>query len=106
MAYNSLNKKLWTEITRLKLLTKSDAPARFLLHESPFDGIDEEETVAAANSKEPIITGRILRTSDIYKECAFLIEIKIMQAFPIDPPEVRFLTPIYHPNVGKDGKKK
>jgi ubiquitin-protein ligase len=99
MAYNSLNKKLWTEITRLKLLAKPDAPVRFLLHQSPFDEIDEEETVAAANSKEPIITGRKLPTSDIYKECAFLIEIKIMQAFPWDPREVRFLTPIYHLNV-------
>ncbi|CAF4616942.1 unnamed protein product, partial [Rotaria sp. Silwood2] len=24
--------------------------------------------------------------------------------FPLDPPEVRFLTPIYHPNVSMDGK--
>ncbi|CAF4195505.1 unnamed protein product, partial [Adineta steineri] len=23
---------------------------------------------------------------------------------PLEPPEVRFLTPIYHPNVTKDGK--
>jgi len=32
--------------------------------------------------------------------------MKLTQNFPIDPPEVRFLTPVYHPNVAKDGNVK
>ncbi len=102
-----LNKKLYTDISKLKLLREPNAPVRFLLHESPFDEIDEEEngTTAAANSKDLIITGRILPRSDLYREGAFLIEIKLTRTFPMDPPEVRFLTRIYHPNVSQDGKK-
>jgi ubiquitin-protein ligase len=32
--------------------------------------------------------------------------MNLTPTFPHDSPKVRFLTPIYHPNVGKDGKKK
>ncbi|CAF4604643.1 unnamed protein product, partial [Rotaria sp. Silwood2] len=37
-------------------------------------------------------------------EGSFQIEMKLTSNYPFDPPEVRFLTPIYHPNVGQDGK--
>jgi len=97
MTETKLTKALYTDITKLKLCNKHDALVRFLLDKSPFD-IDD------AKSNENIIIGRILPESDIYKEGAYQIEIKLTVNFPIDPPEVRFLTPIYHPNVGKDGK--
>jgi ubiquitin-protein ligase len=97
MTETKLTKALYTDITKLKLCSKHDALVRFLLDKSPFD-IDD------AKSNENIIIGRILPESDIYKEGAYQIEIKLTANFPIDPPEVRFLTPIYHPNVGKDGK--
>jgi len=107
MAHSQLNKKLWTEITRLKLSSKPDAEVRFLLDHSPFDEIDEEEegktTVGA--SREVVIVGRILPNSEIYRGGAYQIEMKLISTFQYDPPEVRFLTPIYHPNVGKDGKE-
>ncbi|CAF3367665.1 unnamed protein product, partial [Rotaria sp. Silwood2] len=50
------------------------------------------------------IIGRIFPESETFMEGAFQIEMKITPNFPFDPPEVRFLTPIYHPNVDKDGK--
>jgi len=59
-----LNKALWTNITRLKLLTKEDYYAKFILEKSPFD--DEKESAAAA-WKECVIIGRILPHSGIYK---------------------------------------
>ncbi len=43
MERNVLNKQLWTEMIRLKLLNKLDASVRLLLDESPFDGVDDEE---------------------------------------------------------------
>jgi len=98
MAQTKLTKTLYTEITKLKLCNKDDALVRFLLDKSPFDINDD------AKPDENIIIGRILPKSDIYKEGAYQIEIKLTSTYPINPPEVRFRTPIYHPNVGKDGK--
>jgi len=97
-----LNKALWTNITRLKLLTNSDAPVKFILEKSPFD--DEEEQQAAATRNEYVVIGRILPESEIYKESAFRIEMKLTLKYPQEPPEVRFLTPVYHPNVETNGK--
>ena len=97
-----LNKTLWTNITRLKLLTKPDAPVKFILEKSPFD--DEEEEKAAASKDEYGIIGTIVPKSGIYRESAFRIEMKLTSKYPEAPPEVRFLTPVYHPNIEANGK--
>ncbi|CAF2738780.1 unnamed protein product [Rotaria sp. Silwood2] len=99
---NKLNKALWTNITQLKLSNKEGSSVRFLLDKSPFDENDDDET--SMKSTEYVIIGRILPNSDIFKESAFQIEIKLTSNYPFEPPEVRFLTPIYHPNIDKDGK--
>jgi ubiquitin-conjugating enzyme E2 T len=106
MTDSRLNKQLWTDINKLRLLRKADSNVRFLLDKSPFDEFDEEEeTGASASPKHIVIIGRILPESEIYREGAYQIEMKLLPTYPFDPPDVRFLTPIYHPNVGKDGKK-
>ncbi|CAF3319045.1 unnamed protein product [Rotaria socialis] len=97
-----LNKALWANITRLKLLTKSDAPVRFILEDSPFDDEQEEET--AIEKDVYFVRGRILPESDIFKEGALRIEMRLTSNYPNEAPEVRFLTPIYHPNISADGK--
>ncbi len=99
---NRLNKDLWTNITRLKLLTKPDAPVAFILEKSPFDDVEEEK--AAAAKDEYVVIGRILPNSEIYKESAFRIEMKLTSKYPDEAPDVRFLTPVYHPNVETDGE--
>ncbi|CAF1173176.1 unnamed protein product [Rotaria sordida] len=100
---NKLNKALWTNITQLKLSNKEDAPVRFLLDKSPFDENNDDDETSTKNT-EYVIIGRILPNSDIFKKSAFQIEMKLTLNYPFQPPEVRFLTPIYHPNVDKDGK--
>jgi len=102
MATSRLNKALWTDITRLKLLTKPNAPVNFILEKSPFDDEEEENTAEARNKY--VVIGRILPESNIYNESAFRIEMKLTLQYPREPPEVRFLTPVYHPNVATDGK--
>lgn len=97
-----LNKTLWTNVCRLKLLTKADAPVRFILETTPFDDWDEVEPTLP--SDEYCITGRIFPQSEIYKESSFRIEMKLTIKYPQEPPIVRFITPIYHPNIEKDGK--
>jgi len=74
--------------------TNTDASAgKFLVDKSPVD-----------DPSSSVIIGRILPNSDIYNQAAFQIEIKLTQDYPFKPPEIRFLTPIYHPSVDKDGK--
>ena len=98
-----LNKRLYTDINRLKLLDRENAPTRFRLQQSPFP--DDEEALEAAQQKpEFIITGQIFPQSNIYNQRSYLIEMKLTKLFPIEPPEVRFLTPIYHPNVSVEGR--
>jgi ubiquitin-protein ligase len=98
-----LNKDLWTDIIRLKLLTKPNAPVKFILERSPFEDEEEENTAVARN--EYVVIGRILPESEIYKESALRIQMKLTSQYPREPPEVRFLTPVYHPNVATNGKK-
>ena len=106
MSNDLLNKRLYTEVTRLRLCGKPDAPVRFLLEKSPFpdDPDDEDRFAELSKKKEHLIIGRILPTSEIFNQGSYQIEMKITSKFPAEPPEVRFLTPIYHPNVGRDGK--
>jgi ubiquitin-protein ligase len=101
MAQSKLNKALYTDITRLKLCSKPTAEVRFLLDKCPFD--DDDETSGDAKPKEYVIIGRILPNSDIFKQGAYQIEMKLPSDFPQNPPFVRFITSIYHPNVNKDG---
>jgi ubiquitin-protein ligase len=105
MAASKLNKVLYTDITRLKLLDKDSAEVRFRLKQSPFtDSEDDDGQAAAQKQGEYVVTGEIFPKSEIFRERAYLIEMKLTNSFPMAPPEVRFLTPIYHPNVGRDGE--
>lgn len=86
-------------------MNKIDAPVRFLLEHSPFSEYTEEEIDDGTYLEKDTyrIVGRIYPTSDIYKEGAFRIEMILTPRYPDEPPQVRFLTPIYHPNIEEDG---
>lgn len=102
MSQSRLNKKLYTDITRLKLLDTASASPRFRVENTPFTG-DEDDNVLDQERTDYFITGRIFPNSEIFNERSYLIEMKLTRTFPVDPPEVRFQTPIYHPNIGTDG---
>ena len=105
MATSKLNKKLYTDVTRLKLLDTNDAEPRFRVKQTPFDSSDDNQNQASGGQDdEYLITGQIFPNSDIYKERSYMIEIKLTKAYPHEPPQIRFITQIYHPNVDKDGK--
>jgi ubiquitin-protein ligase len=99
---SKLNKPLWTNITRLKLLTKPNPPVKFILEKSPFDDDDDEKE--AIEQDRYVVIGRIFPNSDIYKDYAIKIEIILTSKYPEEAPEVRFLTPVYHPNIENDGE--
>ncbi|CAF1050116.1 unnamed protein product [Adineta ricciae] len=85
-----LNRVLHKQVQDLSRCNTPNAPVRFRLKKSPFDDDDEDECdtkeEASAVDKTHKLTGCLHKT------------------YPLEPPEVRFLTPIYHPNVGVDGK--
>ncbi|CAF1207719.1 unnamed protein product [Adineta steineri] len=91
-------KRLHVEVTRLKSIgPHSESKVKFIVDTNPFNDDDYN------NNSSLKLTGRILPNSDIYNQSSFRIEIKTPQ-FPMRPPEVRIITPIYHPNVDTTGQ--
>ncbi|XP_076116050.1 ubiquitin-conjugating enzyme E2 T-like isoform X2 [Mytilus galloprovincialis] len=39
-----------------------------------------------------------------YHDGIFTLEIQIPERYPFEPPKVRFVTPIYHPNIDTGGR--
>ncbi|XP_022094048.1 ubiquitin-conjugating enzyme E2 T-like [Acanthaster planci] len=39
-----------------------------------------------------------------YSDGVFKLEIQVPERYPMEPPKVRFLTPIYHPNIDTAGR--
>ncbi|NWH71259.1 UBE2T enzyme, partial [Piaya cayana] len=39
-----------------------------------------------------------------YEKGVFNLEIVIPERYPFEPPKIRFLTPIYHPNIDSAGR--
>lgn len=39
-----------------------------------------------------------------YAEGTYTLSVQIPDRYPFEPPRVRFLTPIYHPNIDNDGR--
>jgi len=95
MATPQSNKRIIAEITKLQAMGTNNDPSavKFLLDKSPL-----------TDSSSNIILGRILPKSNIYNQAAYQIELKLPAEFPFKGPEVRFITPIYHPNVDDKGK--
>ncbi|UJR14870.1 hypothetical protein I4U23_001855 [Adineta vaga] len=92
---------IYKEMARLKLCNKDNGPVRFLLEKSPFndDDDDDDDACKSVDSKECSAIGQIFPISEMYKDAAYRIEIKLSTTYPLTPPEIKFLTPIYHPNV-------
>ncbi len=94
--------QVYREVNRLKVLGRNgNSPGIFIVDEPQ---LDEENGAAAVDPQTTYITGRILPSSEIYKERAYSLSMKFSEAYPMKPPEVRFTTPIYHLNVDKDGE--
>ncbi len=96
-------RQVFVEVNRLKLLDPNgNSPGIFILEETPFQ--EEREAADTFDTTSTYITGRILPSSDIYNQGAYRLQIKLTAQYPFWPPEVRFLTPIYHLNVDTDGE--
>lgn len=105
-AGSNTNRRLLTEIKKLKDLSANTDPSsvKFILDKSPVDEQSGASRGGSNASSQNIIVGRILPMSNIYNQAAYQIEVKLPAEFPFKPPEVRFITGIYHPNVDEQGK--
>ncbi|CAF1560530.1 unnamed protein product [Adineta ricciae] len=101
---SKMNKHLWNNIVRLKLLAQPNHPNRFVFDFNPFGYVDDDDNdTIPTEPNEIVITGRIFPNSEVYKKTALRIEMKLIGEYPEEPPVVRILTRVYHPNVEEDG---
>ncbi|XP_005108062.1 ubiquitin-conjugating enzyme E2 T [Aplysia californica] len=60
---------------------------------------------AASNDSLDLFTAQIIGPpGSPYEDGIFELEIQIPQRYPFDPPRVRFVTPVYHPNIDESGR--
>lgn len=94
------SKYLLKQLIELELSATSDnGSAIFMIDKNP-----DNKTKGDRFTIPCVIICRIFPRSAIYADRAYQIEINFPPSYPLSPPEVRFLTPIYHPNVDNDGK--
>jgi ubiquitin-protein ligase len=99
-ASSPLNKKLWGELTKIKLFDAKNnlKEGKFFYENSSFDHSQDD---LPENYAQNVIIGRLWLTSNIYKNHALRIELHLPSGYPMQPPEVIIMTPIYHPNVNE-----
>ncbi|KAM3406695.1 hypothetical protein ACQJBY_000654 [Aegilops geniculata] len=87
-----LNLRMQKEI---KLLL-SDPPPGVSLNLS-----DEKSSLRSLSSIETRIEGP---EGTVYSKGVFILKIQIPERYPFQPPNVTFVTPIYHPNIDNGGR--
>ncbi|XP_062503112.1 uncharacterized protein LOC134180053 [Corticium candelabrum] len=67
-----------------------------MLHKRPIKGVTILPVQDDLHSLDTIVHGA---DESLYKGGRFKVQLLITDQYPYEPPEVRFLTPIYHLNV-------
>ncbi|CAF1377951.1 unnamed protein product [Rotaria magnacalcarata] len=94
-------KRAYSNVNQLKNIgPKSNAPFKFILETTPFS--DDED--ATPPTGDWVITGRVLPNSDLYKTGSIRIQLVVSPNYPFVPPKVYVRSPMYHPNIDKNGE--
>lgn len=70
------------------------------LIEDPLDNISAGPVNGDFYNWEANIIGP---SNSVYQGAIFKLKIKIPENYPFKPPKIKFITPIYHPNINKFG---
>lgn len=100
-------KRVHTDLNKIKIQNNEGPNSmKFIIDQTPFheDASQPPITEKDDYTEYYILKGRVLPTADIYNQSAFKIKIRIPIEYPFKAPDVRIQTPIYHPNIGPDGK--
>ena len=68
------------------------------------EGKTTEATAATAGAVEQLKACIVGSSGTAYEGGEFYVEIGIPAKYPFEPPKVRFITPIYHPNIDTVGR--
>ncbi|KAK4527466.1 hypothetical protein GAYE_SCF40G5388 [Galdieria yellowstonensis] len=71
------------------------------LHSNPPTGIQVWTKNDSLHELEAEITGP---ENSPYEGGRFLLHIELSSRYPLEPPQVRFKTPVYHPNIDSSGR--
>ncbi|KAF8670850.1 hypothetical protein HU200_050114 [Digitaria exilis] len=73
-----------------------------LLQDDPPHGVSlNENSLSSLSSIEARIKGP---EGTVYSKGVFILKIQIPERYPFQPPNVTFVTPIYHPNIDNGGR--
>jgi len=72
-----------------------------MLQSSPPPGVCAWPVEGALNHLHAQIQGP---EKSVYSKGIFKLEVRIPERYPFEPPKVRFLTPVYHPNIDSGGR--
>ncbi|GJQ14311.1 hypothetical protein GpartN1_g6924.t1 [Galdieria partita] len=71
------------------------------LYSNPPTGIKVQTKDDSLHELEAEITGP---EDSPYEGGRFLLSIQLPSRYPLEPPQVRFMTPVYHPNIDSSGR--
>jgi ubiquitin-protein ligase len=100
-------KRIFTELNKVNLENQKNPNSRtFIIDENPFNTEDGESPALEEDGTDQyyVVIGRILPTSSPYNRSAYKAKLKIPTTYPIKPPQFQIITPMYHPNIGPEGK--
>ncbi|KAL5006785.1 hypothetical protein ScPMuIL_015591 [Solemya velum] len=72
-----------------------------MLSQSPPHGIS---CWPEGNSLDRLEAQIVVGSGSPYEGGAFHVEVQIPERYPFEPPKMRFITPIYHPNIDSAGR--
>ncbi|KAK3257864.1 hypothetical protein CYMTET_33064, partial [Cymbomonas tetramitiformis] len=72
-----------------------------MLEASPPPGVCAWPVEGALNHLQAQIEGP---EGTVYAKGIFKLDVRIPERYPFEPPKVRFLTPVYHPNIDSGGR--
>ncbi|OBS70455.1 hypothetical protein A6R68_01000, partial [Neotoma lepida] len=91
---------MWTHTSIMQRASRLKKELRMLAIDPPPGITCWQEKDQVDDLRAQILGG----ASTPYEKGVFTLEVIIPERYPFEPPQIRFLTPIYHPNIDSSGR--